>query len=104
MQKDSNINNRKEWIDQVMASTQGMQRAVPPDGLYDKVTAQLNNPAKANTMPFPAVKWAAAAAILLVVNIGSVMYASSGTYGSKQNTRSANPIATELQTESTYNY
>ncbi len=105
MVNDKHINNKEQWIDQVLASTQGMQRATPPDGLYENVMQQLNNPAKPTVMPVPAIKWAAAAAVLLVLNVGSVMYASSGSYTSKQNKASTiNPIATEIQSESTYNY
>lgn len=105
MHKDRDINSNKEqWIDKVMAGTQGIQRALPPDDLYEQIIKKLNSPAKTKVMPLSAIKWAAAAVLLLAINLGSVLYASSLSFASKQNKTTTNPIAAEILSEATYNY
>jgi hypothetical protein len=94
--------DKERWIEDVMNSTAGMNRAQPDHDLYEKVSAKLRNQ-PANTVRSIAVRqWAAAAVILLALNIGSVAYIKHQSKLRDNNT--SNPIAMQMQLESTYNY
>ena len=94
--------NKEKWIDEVMSSTRDMQRALPGADLYEQITAKLARP-QAVANPFPVKQWAAAAILLLALNVGSVVYFAS--HDKKvATTPSENPIASEIQLETTYNY
>ena len=61
-----------KWVDEVMNSLEGSQRATPPVGLLDKIEAQLSVPG-AKRIPLRSLRWLAAAAIaLLFVNLFSL--------------------------------
>jgi len=101
---DNNIEKEK-WIDEVFSSTQGMLRAQPGEGMFQKINARLNEPREVKTVPLPLKQWAAAAILLLALNVGSVIYyAGQNTKDTGSNAVAANPVATEIQSESTYNY
>ncbi len=95
--------NKNEWIDQVINSTKGIQPAQPPTDAFERILIKINNPAKPRTVTFPVNKWAAAAILLLALNISSAVYAieqnRKKTFANK-----TSPIAAEIQLESTYNY
>ncbi len=56
------------WIDKVMDSTAGMQRAEPADGLFHKIEQKVaGTVAYARTVPLRTVSLAAASIVLLVV-------------------------------------
>ena len=62
-------NKKEKWIDDVLSSTQGMSRARPDAVLFDRINAALEL-AQVKVIPMYYVKIAAAAAvILLAVNI-----------------------------------
>ncbi len=94
--------NKERWIDEVMNSTQGMSRAQPGAGLYEQITAKLTRPQTATTS-FPVKRWAAAAILLLTLNVGSVIYFNNREKKAT-NISTSNPLASEIQTETIYNY
>ena len=104
MENNKNNNEREQWIDRVMVSTRGMQRAMPAADLYEKITHKLNNQPSVRVMALPYIRWAAAAVLLISVNVATIKYYSSLNYASGQNAGNTNPIASEMQLESTYNY
>jgi hypothetical protein len=91
---------REKWIDEVLNSTEEMHRAMPPDDLYDKFISRLKEPDQVRPISFPLKQWAAAAVLLLALNIGSVVY----FVGRDRQNNSVNPIAAALEMNSTYNY
>jgi hypothetical protein len=95
--------NKEQWINEVMNSLEGITPAQPDDGLFERITEKLRKPQTTKIMnPYPA-QWAAAAILLLALNIGSVVYFASRHH---QNTAAsaANPLSAEILSESTYNY
>jgi hypothetical protein len=99
----ANNGQKEAWIDEVMGSIHGMERAQPPVGLYSKVMAGIQAQPAARVIAMPVTRWAAAAILLLALNIGSVFYVT--TQNKKTTPASAgNALASELQTVSTYNY
>ena len=97
-----NNTNKKKWIDEVLNSTAGMKRAQPGAHLYEQITAKLGRPQPV-TVSFPVKRWAAAAILLLALNVGSVVYFDS----QKKKISSAdsgNPLASQIEVETTYNY
>jgi len=95
--------NKDNWINDVMDSTDGMSGAVPGADLFQKITSNLANPSMVKTRPLPVKQWAAAAIILLALNVSSVVYFSNQrTKGAEPG--NTNPIAAAMQAESTYNY
>lgn len=56
------------WVDKVIDSTSGMQKAVPSDGLFHKIEQRVSVTASyVRTVPLRTVSLAAASIILLVV-------------------------------------
>lgn len=97
-----NNTNKEKWIDEVLNSTTGMNRAQPGADLYEQITARLSRPAPA-TVSFPVKRWVAAAVLLLALNVGSVVY-----FNSRENkvtsVNTTNSLASQIQVETTYNY
>jgi hypothetical protein len=99
----ANIPDKEKWINDVLDSTQGMLRASPDADLFKKITAGLTNTQLVNTRPLPVIQWAAAAILLLALNIGSVVYLTN-QHTKTTESQTTNPIAAAMQAESTYNY
>ncbi len=95
-----NNNSKEQWIDAVMNSTNNMGKAQPGDNLYIKVMGNISRPAVRSQAPV--TKWVAAAILLLALNLGSVLYYTNRNTISTNS--STNPIAAEIQAETTYNY
>jgi len=104
MKNNINIDEKEKWINEVMNSTADMQTALPPIGLYEKITLKLKEPGKARTIALPVTQWAAAAILLLTINIGSVIYSMEHNKKALRTATTSSPIAIEMQLESTYNY
>ena len=85
-----------------MDSTRGMEPAQPPAGMYNRIMEKINNPKEhhAAIISFPAKQWAAAAVLLLALNIGSVLY----YVGENKKATRTTSFSEEVQTVSTYNY
>ena len=99
----ANNMHKEEWIDAVMKSTHGMSRAQPPTDLFEKITSKLNGRETVKIISMPVKQWAAAAILLLALNIGSVVYFTSQNNKSRVS-NTTNSLAAELQLGSTYNY
>lgn len=95
--------NKEKWIGEVLESTKGMSRAPLRIDLYENIIRNLDNSGPVKNVRIPARQWVAAAVLLLAINAGSVIYY---TVQNKKTsvTASANPIALEIQSASTYNY
>ena len=97
-------NNKKEqWIAEVLNSTEGMNKAQPGVDLFEKVMRNLDKPQSGRTVRLPVKQWAAAAVLLIALNVGSVIYFTQRNAGSER-TDTANPLAPEILPGSTYNY
>lgn len=94
-------NNKEQWIEDVLASTQGVARATAPAGLYDKVLAGLNTPKTVTGVILPLKQWVAAAVILVAVNIASIVYFSAQ---SRRRNLGSDSLSAQVQLEQTYNY
>jgi hypothetical protein len=102
----SNMNNkvnREEWITEAMGSISGMKRAMPPADLYEKVNGRLANSGSRHGVELSIRKWAVAAAVLLVLNVGSVLYCLKQEK-QKSMAPAGNTLMMEVQLVSTYNY
>ena len=94
---------KEQWVDEVMSSLEGISAAQPSDDLFERITSNLSRSATVKVMRLYPKQWAAAAVLLLALNIGSVVYFES--HQSKSGTpMTSNPFAAEIQSESTYNY
>jgi len=94
--------NKEAWINEVLDSTGGMARATPPADLYHKITTGLRVDApKSKTIAIPAKQWAAAAILLLALNVCSILYFTA--HNTTGHSADASPL-TEIQQVSTYNY
>ena len=98
-----NNESKKQWVDEVLGSTDGMSRAQAPADLLERVMTKMAAPEQVKTIGIPVKQWVAAAAILLALNISSVVYFAS-RHSKAQVSNNANPLAAEMMTGSTYNY
>lgn len=97
----ANNTDKEKWINDALDSTRGMHRAGPKAGLYDRVMAVDTTRSLVKVIPFPVKQWAAAAILLLALNIGSVVYYNQRKTATRNN---QNPFAAALQMETTYDY
>jgi hypothetical protein len=97
----NNNTNKEKWIDDVLSSTTGLMRAQPPAGLYQKVIRRIASPVPVRIGGWQVTRWAAAAVLLVAVNISSVIYFNSHN---KQATTTNNSLVAAIQSETTYNY
>jgi hypothetical protein len=99
----ANNMHKQEWIETILNSTKGMSRATPPADLYEKITSGINDTKTVRIIPIPVKQWAAAATLLLALNVGSVLYFTSHSK-SVTNTANSSGLAAEMQLEIIYNY
>jgi len=99
----ANNMHKEEWINKVLSSTDDMHRANLRTDLFDNIMQGINRPEAVKTIPLAVKQWAAAAIILLALNIGSVVYVTGSKQQATHNSEN-NPIVAEMQSESTYNY
>jgi len=98
-----NNTNKEKWISEAFDSTRGMNRAAPGDAFFTGIMSKLETGKTAAVIQLPVKQWAAAAVILLALNIGSVVYfANRGKQAG--GTAAGNPLASEMQLETSYNY
>ena len=71
--------NRKDEIFDILNSTKGSQRAKPSEGLFVKIQREIRE-ADTFIIPLPRLKWAVAAAILLLVINGLVVQQNYKTH------------------------
>ena len=95
--------NKEKWISEVIASTNGMHRASPGKDLFEKITSGMASAKTVTIKPFPITRWAAAAILLLALNVGAVLHATNHRADAVVS-GNGNPIATAIQEQSTYNY
>jgi len=99
----TNKMNREQWSDEVLASTRSINKAEPGCDFFEQVKIKLNKPAAVRDITLPVKQWVAAAILLLALNISSIVYFmdhSKRSGGINLN----NPLASEMQLETTYNY
>ena len=74
----------------------------PRPALQIKSLQKLGSPQKVKPIAMPVKQWAAAAVLLLALNIGSVLYFTS--YRTNAAPGMGNPLMAEMPSVSTYNY
>lgn len=67
-------NEQEKWVNEVMDSLQGMQRAAPPVDLFEAIEAQITKPrGKGKIIPMRQIRWSIAiAAVLLLLNVVAI--------------------------------
>lgn len=95
-----NDTKKEVWMDDVMDSLKGMKRASAGGDMYARVM-QRTTVATA-TARFPIKIWAAAAILLLAVNISSAIYATAKKRSIAASVHTGNELAIEIQSASTY--
>jgi len=98
-----NNTNKEKWIDEVLGSVQGISRAQLCTDLYEQIGMKLNNRQTARKIPLPVKQLAAAAMLLLALNVGSVIYFMTQNKKTAV-TASEHSMAMEIQSVITYNY
>jgi|GEM_PF-2926807 len=62
--------NKEAWVNEVIASTNGMKKAIPNQKLFSKIVQKLPNEKKVKIVSFKYLRWVAVAACLFVgVNV-----------------------------------
>ena len=71
-------NDKEKWIDEVLSSMEGSQRAQPRPELYKKIEGKLLAE-KGSVVQFNQWKYAAAAVLVLLINTTALMYYSQNS-------------------------
>ena len=105
--KKSTIENlgSDKWVEIVMNSTNGMERAIPQNNILKKIELKLNNNKQYVASTY-IIKWSVAAAVLLLfINFGSIVF-SIKTHSKKiyLSGIAENYTAPEFQNITTYDY
>jgi hypothetical protein len=94
--------NKERWVNEAMASLEGIARAQPGNDLLERIAAGIQAPKTVRIISLHPQQWAAAAILLLSLNIGSAVYFAG--HNNKTASANSNPLAIEIQSGSTYNY
>ena len=94
---------REKWIDEVLESTIGMVPAQPDSGLHERVMRKIDASKTNTTSAIPLRGWAAAAVLLLAINMLSVIRYTKRS-GDKAPATGTNAIAFQVQSAPSYNY
>lgn len=93
---------KEKWLEEVFNSMEGSQRARPRPELLAKIENQIGD-SKANVIALPQLrKYAAAAAVLLLINASALMYYIQNQDLSSQNIAALN-VDADLYDESYIN-
>ena len=95
---------KEDWISEIMNSAGSISRAQPAVGHYGRVMERVANSGAPAVHSLPVIKWAAAAVLLVALNLASVYYYTSSKQKSVASVGNENPIAASLEVSSTYNY
>lgn len=87
--------NRNQWIEEVLASTEGLQKAEPSPFLFEQVIARINTQKQDQESKTKFPKWILAASfvIILTINIISIAFIQNKT---KSNNQDSNNYYSEL--------
>ena len=95
--------HKEQWIEEVMNSTQHMVPAQPSARLFENIRLNMDNAATIKIVSFPVRQWAAAAVLLLSLNIGSVVWFTA-QHKKTDVAGGETRLAAQIQSETTYNY
>lgn len=85
------MDKKEQWADSILESTNGMKRAKPNDDLFAKITAQLPENKTVKLVPTERLFWVAAAAcVLIAVNIYTLSFNQKSEVPSYDNTQLIN--------------
>jgi hypothetical protein len=93
--------NKERWIEDVLQSAGKIGRAAAPGGLEEKVFVRLREGNRPVEVSLPIGRWAAAAVLLIVLNVGSIMYASSRQAPAD---KVQDPLTSDLVSGNQYSY
>lgn len=97
---------QNKWINEVLESTNGMQKAEPSPFLFEKVTARINAGKTNISKTSPAVKWAFAMSTVIIIALN--VFVISDYTGNNIATSTDNDLISNLSSElgynKTYNY
>lgn len=97
--------NKEVWIDDALESIKGMKRATPSGDLYARVMRNATATPAKGTTNLPIKTWAAAAIVLLAVNISSALYATTKKRHTAPTEQTNSYMALDINSASTlYNY
>ena len=89
-------NEKDTWIDEVMESMEGSERARPGEDLFSRIERQLD---EGSTLDFRKGQWrmlAAAAILLLILNVFVVLQFSQDTRSRSQEVTAENGVSHSL--------
>jgi len=90
------MNKKGKWVDEVLQSLDGIQRAEPANDLFDKIMAKLPEKKQAVIIPIKRLRWLVAAACLI---IGLNIYVLSIGMQSSQKENTSESQSIELLTD-----
>jgi len=90
------MNKKGKWVDEVLQSLDGIQRAEPANDLFDKIMAKLPEKKQSVIIPIKRLRWLVAAACLV---IGLNIYVLSIGIRSSQKENTSESQSIELLTD-----
>lgn len=98
------LTDKEKWINEVMSSTEGMQKAEPNPFLYSKIAFRMQQKEKQqdrfNKVFIP--RWVAVVILLVLVNCFSIIKMLNRQQ--QQHAGANTHLLSEFNTETTYNY
>lgn len=97
---------QSKWINEVLESTKGMQKAEPGPFLFEKVTSRINKAKTSTGQTSPVIKWAFAVSAVVIISLNTMVIADYGSNETTSNSDSelVSDLSTQLGYNSNYNY
>ena len=90
------------WIDDVLQSTKGMQKAEPSPFLFEQITARINKGEHLLEVENPLLKWGLTCFVLIMLSLNVISIVNNN--GTTQKNSAEELANTYFNTNTTYNY
>ena len=98
--------DQNNWINEVLESTKGMQKAEASPFLFEKISNRIQTGKTSAPVKTNGIKWAFAsfAAVILIVNVLAISNYSGSEKNNSDKTELVSALGSELGYNSNYNY
>lgn len=94
---------KEKWINEILDSTKGMQKAEPSSFLFEQVTERIKS-GKEMIRANPALKWGLAASMLVIIIFNAISILKSNSGNDRANVGKVNSNESQLNNATIYNY
>lgn len=97
---------KDKWINEILNSTKGMQRAEPSPFIFEQITAKINSKARPvySSELNSSVRWGLAVLVSVIISINLITIVKSNVQTKNVNENSGTETILSLNNATVYNY